>query len=54
MGKLSELKSGETLDWVKNKFFLKQVEYENIGTKSVNMSDIMVLLAIFSTTIDKI
>ena len=32
----------------------KQVEYENIGTKSVNMSDIMVYLAMFSTTIDQI
>ena len=29
-------------------------EYENIGTKSVNMSDIMVYLAMFSTTIDTI
>ena len=26
---------------------------KNIGTKSVNMSDIMVYLAMFSTTIDK-
>ena len=33
---------------------LKQVEYEDIGTKSVNMSDIMVYLAMFSTTIDKL
>ena len=27
---------------------------KNIGTKSINMSDIMVYLAMFSTTIDKI
>ena len=26
---------------------------KNIGTKSVNMNDIMVYLAMFSTTIDK-
>ena len=26
---------------------------KNIGTKSINMSDIMVYLAMFSTTIDK-
>ena len=33
---------------------MKQVEYENIGTKSVNMSNIMVYLAMFSTKIVKI
>ena len=27
---------------------------KNIGTKPINMSDIMVYLAMFSTTIDKI
>ena len=32
----------------------KQVEYENIGTKSVNMSDVIVYLAMFSATVDKI
>ena len=32
----------------------KQVEYENVGTKSFDISDIMVYLAMFSTTIDKI
>ena len=34
--------------------FLKQVEYEKYRYKSVNMSDIMVYLAMFSTTIHKI
>ena len=29
----------------------KQVEYENIGKKSINMSDIMVYFAMFGTTL---
>ena len=36
------------------KISLEQVEYENIGAKSVNMSDIMVYLAMFSTNLQNI
>ena len=32
------------------KIFSKQVKYENIGTKSINMSNIMVYFAMFSAT----
>ena len=33
---------------------MKLIEIKNIGTKSINMSEIKVYLAMFSTTIDKI
>ena len=36
------------------KIFRNKLNMKNIGTKSVNMSDIMVYLAMFSTTIDNI
>ena len=59
---------GTFLKWVKIKLglgtFLKRndplqdfrnkLNMKNIGTKSVNMSDIIVYLAMFSRTIDKI
>ena len=43
--------------WKRNdplKIFRNKLNMKNIGTKSVNMSDIMVYLAMFSTTIDNI
>ena len=43
------LKQNDPLKILRNKLNMK-----NIGTKSVNMSEIMVYLAMFSTTIDKI
>ena len=36
------------------KLFRNKLNMKNFGTKSVNMSDIMVYLAMFGTTIDKI
>ena len=59
LGKLSKLKSGETLDWVQSgndplKILRNKLNMKNIGTKSINMSDIMVYLAMFSTIIDQI
>ena len=60
-GKLSKLKSGETWETVQSgdeprplKSTWDKLNMKNIGTKSVNMSDIMVYLAMFSTTIDNI
>ena len=35
------------------KKFRNKLNMKNIGTKSVNMSDIMVYLAMFGTTIDQ-
>ena len=43
------LKGNDPLKILRNKLNMK-----NIGTKSVNMSDIMVYLAMFITTIDQI
>ena len=75
LGKLSKLKSWETLDWVQSGngpphpffelgiflkrndpliFFWNKLIMKNIGTKSIIISDIMVYLAMFSTTIDNI
>ena len=36
------------------KLFQNKLNMKNIGTKSANMSDIMVYFAVFSPTIDKI
>jgi len=43
------LKRNDPLKFLRNKLNMK-----NIGTKSINMSDIMVYLAMFSTIIDQI
>ena len=43
------LKRNDPLKILRNKLNMK-----NIGTKSINMSDIMVYFAMFSTTIEKI
>ena len=43
------LKKSDPIKILRNRLNMK-----NIGTKSVNMSDIMVYLAMFSTTIDNI
>ena len=46
---------GNFLKWNDTlKLFRNQLNMKNIGTKSVNMSDLMIYLAMLSTTIDKI
>ena len=65
LGKLSKLKSRKL--WTRSKVemtpcsgfgiflnFKKKLNMKHIGTKSINMIDIMVYLAMLSTTIDKI
>ena len=52
MGWPTPLKS--TWDFFEAEWPPEKVNMKNIGTKSINMSDIMVYLAMFSTTIDNI
>ena len=59
LGKLSNQKSNETWELVQSgddplNFFWNKLNMKNIGTKSINMSDIKVYLAMFSTIIYQI